>query len=124
MRVLLGALPGAWVQPADYAGHPAYGSSLSLEFVTLVVLRIREPNLKREFKVPGGLVGVVLAGAFPLALLSLALVKSESEKILGINGLVFGVLIILTGFVVYAATGRLRVKTSSARGAFESGETA
>jgi len=101
-----------------------YGSSLSLEFVTLVVLRIREPNLKREFKVPGGLVGVVLAGAFPLALLSLALVKSESEKILGINGLVFGVLIILTGFVVYAATGRLRVKTSSARGAFESGETA
>ena len=29
-----------------------YGLSLSLEFVTLVVLRIREPNLKREFKVP------------------------------------------------------------------------
>src|SRR5712671_4017134 len=32
-----------------------YGASLMLEFVTLVVLRIREPELKREFRVPGGL---------------------------------------------------------------------
>jgi amino acid transporter len=31
-----------------------YGASLMLEFVTLVVLRIREPGLKREFRVPGG----------------------------------------------------------------------
>jgi len=48
-----------------------YGTSLSLEFVTLAVLRIREPNLKREFKVPGGMIGVVLTGAFPIALLSM-----------------------------------------------------
>src|SRR5437660_1488823 len=59
-----------------------YGTSLSLEFVTLVVLRIREPNLKREFKVPGGMVGVILTGACPIALLSMAVVKSDSESIL------------------------------------------
>ena len=100
-----------------------YGSSLSLEFVTLVVLRIREPNLKREFKVPGGLVGVILAGAFPLALLSLALIKSKSETVLGMNGLLFGALIILTGFAVYGATRRLRQKPSSTLAGFEGAET-
>ena len=40
-----------------------------LEFVTLVALRIREPQLKRDFRVPGGLIGAILAGVFPLALL-------------------------------------------------------
>ena len=99
-----------------------YGSSLTLEFVTLVVLRIREPNLKREFKVPGGLVGVVLAGAFPLALLSLAMVKSESETVLGINGLLFGVIIILAGFAVYGATRSLRRQASRTPAEFRSVE--
>jgi len=85
-----------------------YGTSLSLEFVTLVVLRIREPNLKREFKVPGGMVGVILTGVFPIALLSMAVVKSDSEAILGVNGLLFGLVIILAGFAVYGLTRRLR----------------
>ncbi len=102
-----------------------YGSSLALEFVTLVVLRIREPNLRREFKVPGGLVGVVLAGVFPLALLGLALVKSQSESILGMNGLLFGVIMILAGFVVYWATRGLRRNVAvAAAGALEKPETA
>jgi amino acid transporter len=85
-----------------------YGASLMLEFVTLVVLRIREPNLKREFRVPGGLPGAILVGLFPLGLLSLAVVNSGSETVLGLNGLVFGALMIASGFAVYAATRRLR----------------
>jgi len=80
-----------------------------LEFITLVVLRIREPELKREFRVPGGLPGAILVGLFPLALLLLAVVKSGSEKILGMNGLLFGAIIIAAGFAVYAATRKLRV---------------
>src|SRR5271157_686104 len=64
-----------------------YGASLMLEFVTLVVLRIREPELKREFKVPGGLVGAISCGIFPLLLMSLAVVASESASILVVNGL-------------------------------------
>jgi len=87
-----------------------YGASLSLEFVTLVVLRIREPELKREFRVPGGLVGAILAGVFPLALIALAMVRSEKETILGMNGLTFGALIIVSGFVVYFAMGKLRLR--------------
>jgi amino acid transporter len=85
-----------------------YGASLMLEFVTLVVLRIREPELKREFRVPGGLAGAITCGIFPLLLLSLAMVESEGESVLGMNGLLFGVLIILSGFVVYLATRRFR----------------
>jgi len=85
-----------------------YGASLMLEFVTLVVLRIREPELKREFRVPGGLAGAISLGVFPLLLLGLAVVHGGSETVLGMNGLVFGTVIIIAGFVVYLATARLR----------------
>jgi amino acid transporter len=85
-----------------------YGASLLLEFVTLVALRIREPQLKRGFRVPGGLLGAMLIGVFPLGLLCLALVESGHETILGINGLAFGTLIIAAGFVGYLATKRFR----------------
>jgi amino acid transporter len=85
-----------------------YGASLMLEFVTLVVLRIREPQLKRGFQVPGGLVGAIILGVFPLLLMSLALVKSGTETILGVNGMAFGGMIIAAGFVLYAATRPLR----------------
>ncbi|HMI52151.1 MAG TPA: APC family permease [Candidatus Saccharimonadales bacterium] len=89
-----------------------YGAALMLEFVTLVVLRVREPELKREFRVPGGLAGAITCGIFPLLLLSLALVESGSESMLGMNGLVFGGLIILTGFLTYAVTAWLRTRDS------------
>jgi len=85
-----------------------YGASLMLEFVTLVALRIREPELKREFRVPGGLVGAILTGLFPFSLLCLAMVESQQETILGLNGLIFGALIIGAGFVAYVATRKLR----------------
>ena len=89
-----------------------YGAALMLEFVTLVVLRVREPELKREFRVPGGLAGAITCGIFPLLLLSLALVESGSESVLGMNGLVFGGLIILTGFLTYTVTAWLRTRDS------------
>ncbi|MGB6683931.1 MAG: APC family permease, partial [Candidatus Acidiferrum sp.] len=85
-----------------------YGASLMLEFVTLVVLRIREPELKRAFKVPGGLAGAITCGIFPLLLMSLAMVKSGSETILGMNGLVFGGIIIVGGVILYWSTKPLR----------------
>ena len=86
-----------------------YGASLMLEFVTLVALRIREPNLRRSFRVPGGMAGAVSCGMFPLALLILAMVESEHEAILGMNGLLFGAVIILAGFAIYLGTAKLRM---------------
>jgi amino acid transporter len=85
-----------------------YGASLMLEFVTQVALRFREPELKREFRVPGGMMGAISCGIFPLLLLCLALVESNHETVLGMNGLLFGVLIIFAGFTIYFATGRHR----------------
>jgi len=85
-----------------------YGASLILEFVTLVVLRIREPHLKRDFRVPGGMAGAITCGVFPFLLLCLALVKSKSETVLHMNGLVFGALIIAGGVVLYFCTLKWR----------------
>jgi amino acid transporter len=87
-----------------------YGASLMLEFVTLVALRIEEPGLRREFRVPGGMMGAVTCGIFPLLLLCLAMVESGNETVLGMNGLVFGVLIMFAGVVIYYVTGKLNIR--------------
>ncbi len=87
-----------------------YGASLMLEFVTLVVLRIREPKLRRSFRVPGGMAGAVTCGLFPLALLILSMLESDNETILGMNALAFGVIIIAAGFAMYLAMSKVRTK--------------
>jgi hypothetical protein len=56
-----------------------YGAALVLEFAALVALRVREPDLPRPFRVPGGLAGAVALGAPPTALLALAAWKSREE---------------------------------------------
>jgi amino acid transporter len=59
-----------------------YGASLMLEFVTLVVLRIREPELKRAFRVPGGLAALICCGFFRFAA-EPTIVESGQETVLG-----------------------------------------
>jgi amino acid transporter len=78
-----------------------YGTSLMLEFVALVALRIREPGLRRPFKVPGGMWGAVLVGLMPLVLLTFSVIRGEREQVLGMNGLTFGVLLVMAGFGAY-----------------------
>ena len=57
-----------------------YGVSLSLEFVALIVLRIREPELPRPFRVPGGMFGAVAVGVAPMLLLGFSVVRSERAR--------------------------------------------
>ena len=83
-----------------------YGGSLLLEFVALIVLRFTQPEMARPFKVPGGKPGVVLVGLLPALLLGFAIVESGSERILGMNALLFGAILIVAGFVVYGAVRR------------------
>jgi amino acid transporter len=78
-----------------------YGASLMLEFVALVVLRFTEPKLPRPFKVPGGIVGAILAGLLPMLLLGFAIVRSDREQVLGMSSFRFGALMIAAGFAVY-----------------------
>src|SRR2546422_4152643 len=46
-----------------------YGASLLLEFSALIVLRVREPELRRPFRVPGGTFGAIAVGIPPMVLL-------------------------------------------------------
>src|SRR5207245_9448700 len=78
-----------------------YGASLSLEFVALVVLRIREPELPRPFRVPGGLFGAVAVGVAPMLLLGFSIVRSQHEQVLGMSSFAFGMLLIAAGVLAY-----------------------
>ena len=49
-----------------------YGVSLALEFTALVWLRVREPELPRPFRVPGGMFGAIAVGIPPVLLLGFA----------------------------------------------------
>ena len=78
-----------------------YGSSLLLEFAALVVLRIREPELPRAFRVPGGMFGAVAVGVTPMLLLGFSVVRSQTEQVLGMSSFAFGMLLIGAGVVAY-----------------------
>jgi amino acid transporter len=78
-----------------------YGASLSLEFVALIVLRIREPELPRPFRVPGGMFGAVAVGVAPMLLLGFSVIRSQSEQVLGMSAFAFGMLLIAAGVVAY-----------------------
>jgi amino acid transporter len=78
-----------------------YGFSLGLEFVALAVLRFREPELARPFRVPGGLFGAIAIGIPPMLLLGFSVIRSEHESILGMSSFAFGMILITAGFVVY-----------------------
>lgn len=81
-----------------------YGLSLTLEFVALLMLRIREPDLPRPFRVPGGMFGAVAVAVFPVALLGLAVARSQHEEVFGFNAFWLGAAIIVLGAVLYPFT--------------------
>jgi amino acid transporter len=96
-----------------------YGASLVLEFLALIVLRQREPELPRPFRVPGGLLGAALVGVGPTLLLIVALVKNRSEQLdLGrfgtISTLALGLVLMAAGVVYYYALGRAKPQAEAA----------
>ncbi len=90
-----------------------YGSSLLLEFVALVVLRIREPELERPFKA-GNLAFASLLGAGPAALIAYALYASRGEKLMGsISAPAFAAAVALLGPLLYWLTAVPRARRPS-----------
>jgi len=85
-----------------------YGASLSLEFAALVVLRVREPELPRTFRVPGGMFGAIAVGIAPMLLLAFSVIRSETEQVLGMSSFAFGMLLIAAGVVAYFLNHALR----------------
>ena len=85
-----------------------YGVSLTLEFLALICLRIREPELKRPFRVPGGLFGAIAVGIPPVLLLGFAVIRSEHEVVLGMSSFLFGLILMGAGVVAYVVNRSLK----------------
>jgi amino acid transporter len=85
------------------------GLSLLLEFAALVALRIREPELPRPYRIPGGLAGAVGVGLLPAALLVLAALRNEAEPVGPINALELGAILVVAGVPAYWCANRLRL---------------
>jgi amino acid transporter len=89
-----------------------YGASLVLEFLALIVLRWREPDLPRPFRVPGGFTGAVAVGIGPTALLIIAFIKNRSEhldlwRFGSVSTLAIGLALMGAGVVYYYIAGRV-----------------
>jgi len=93
-----------------------YGGSLMLEFVALAVLRHREPELPRPFRIPGGIAGTILLALGPLALLSVALVQNRTERIGPIGALTLGASLAAAGPFLYFAARRRAAGVTGASG--------
>jgi amino acid transporter len=95
-----------------------YGSSLLLEFVALIVLRIREPQLARPFKA-GNLAFACALAIGPTALIGYSLYAARGEKLTGsTSALAFACGVAFLGPVLYwltaAPLARRRLATAPA----------
>ena len=85
-----------------------YGFSLMLEFVALAVLRFREPELARPFRVPGGLLGAIAIGIPPMLLLGFSIIRSEHEQVWNMSSFAFGMILIAAGIAAYLINHALK----------------
>jgi len=88
------------------------GLSILLEFASLIALRIREPELARPYRVPGGLAGAIGISAFPALLLVAAVARNKAEPVGPLNALQLGAILIAFGVVSYFLSARFRSKKS------------
>ena len=78
-----------------------YGSSLILEFLALIALRLREPELARPFKA-GNLAFVCTLSMGPTALIGYALYAARDEKMMGsVSAILFAGAVALLGPLIY-----------------------
>jgi len=78
------------------------GLSILLEFGALIALRVREPQMPRPFRVPGGVAGTVLVSLPPALLLGAAMARNAGEQGLT-RGLLIGTALVAAGPLVYLA---------------------
>jgi amino acid transporter len=83
-----------------------YGASLILEFVALVVLRFREPDLPRPFRA-GNLAMAIAIGAGPTAMILFAIYAARDERLAGMPALLFALLVAGVGPCTYWLSGKL-----------------
>jgi amino acid transporter len=89
-----------------------YGGSLILEFVALVVLRIREPNLERPFRA-GSLATAIAIGVFPTLLIAYAVYVSRNERMAHMPAYAFGLIVAAGGPIFYWISRMLRTSEAA-----------
>jgi amino acid transporter len=101
-----------------------YGSSLLLEFLALIVLRLREPNLERPFRA-GNLAVACLLAVGPTVLIAYALYASRTEKLgdpktalANVSSLLFASCIALLGPLFYWLTAAPLARRRAAKSLF------
>ncbi|HXA48717.1 MAG TPA: APC family permease [Candidatus Acidoferrum sp.] len=77
------------------------GLSILMEFASLIVLRVREPELPRPYRVPGGMAGAIGIAIGPTVLLVMAVVRNKAEPVGPINALQLGAILIALGVLAY-----------------------
>ncbi len=81
-----------------------YGFSMILEFVALILLRRKEPDLPRPFRIPGPDWVPILLGLSPALLTLYALYASRTETVAGMSALAFALIIAVAGLPLYLVT--------------------
>ena len=79
-----------------------YGVSLLLQFAALIALRIKEPRMRRPFKIAGGLPGVLIVSALPIVITLIAIYSTYVSD--GPNFLKLAGGLLLAGPVMFLVT--------------------
>jgi amino acid transporter len=92
-----------------------YSSVLLLEFISLLVLRLKQPQMPRPFRVPGGwivLIAITLAPMSCAAILLITLFAGDPRQGYQLAAVIIA---ILTGIVLYAIRRKKRLAETSLR---------
>ena len=81
-----------------------YGAALFLEFISLIVLRIRKPELPRPFKIPLNVAGLIVMTALPALCLVTALSAALSDRTIYTNATLFAIGAVLTAPIAWKIT--------------------
>jgi amino acid transporter len=73
-----------------------YGAGLSLEYISLIKLRITSPNVKRPFKIPLNVAGLCVVMILPFGVYFIALAGAFSSTPKSIQAAIFAICILLT----------------------------
>jgi amino acid transporter len=78
-----------------------YGAGLSLEYITLIKLRIKEPDTHRPFKIPLGIPGLCIGILLPVTIYFTALAGALSSTPGAVSAAAFAILILFSAEVLW-----------------------
>ncbi|RFZ81843.1 APC family permease [Mucilaginibacter terrenus] len=94
-----------------------YGAGLSLEYISLIKLRISHPNTERPFKIRLGTTGLIIAAIIPFGIYFLALSGALASEGGGIIAALFAIIVLSTAegmwLLVSWRKPHLRLKANS-----------